>query len=327
MRINIGLIKDRNTNWWKRFEQELRPYRLPYLLIDIEADKWLDNVKLCSHVIWRPNLSAPFLRQAQEKLYFIEHFLNIPTFPNAASFWHYDNKNAQYYIAKHVGLKMAEGFVSYSYEAALAYLDQCRYPLVSKAAAGAGSRNVRLLRNRSEAMRELRYIFNRTLATRGKHKALLILGLKQNKYSFQKHYVHFQEFIPGNLSDFRVTTIGTDRAYAYIRENRDNDFRASGSGKICYERELHREDAIRYCLKVSRGLGFDTMAYDILFRGNDFNLTEFSYTYVDYLLRDAPGYYTEDGERLVFQEGSFWPQTLLLEYLLTEKWGIHDGVT
>jgi hypothetical protein len=327
MRINIGLIKDRNTNWWQRFEEELQPYHLPYRLIDIEADNWLDDVTPCTHIIWRPNLSDPFLRQAQEKLSLIHHFLGIPTFPDAAAFWHYDNKNAQYYIAAHSHLKMVPSFVSYSYQAARHYLDGCVYPLVSKSASGAASTNVRLLRSRREALRELRYLFNRTVLPRATHRTLQLLGLKQTKYSCQKHYVHFQQFIPDNPGDFRVTTIGPDRAFAFVRDNRTNDFRASGSGRIRYDRDLHREDAIRYCLTVSRDHRFDTMAYDILFAGKDFFLTEFSYTYADVASHDAPAHYVPQARPLSFHEGHSWPQTLLLKYLLTDKWGVHDGLT
>ena len=45
-----------------------------------------------------------------------------------------------------------------------------------------------------------------------------------------KDYVYFQKFLPNNKYDIRIVVIG-DRAFGFIRYNRENDFRASGSGK------------------------------------------------------------------------------------------------
>lgn len=53
-------------------------------------------------------------------------------------------------------------------------------------------------------------------------------------YILQKDYVYFQKFLPNNTYDIRITVIG-ERCFGFIRYNRENDFRASGSGKIEYD--------------------------------------------------------------------------------------------
>ena len=51
----------------------------------------------------------------------------------------------------------------------------------------------------------------------------------------QRSYILWQEFIPDNQRDFRVTIIGRRYAFVFWRNNRPGDFRASGSGLIDYD--------------------------------------------------------------------------------------------
>ena len=60
----------------------------------------------------------------------------------------------------------------------------------------------------------------------------------------EKGYIYFQEFIPDNDFDIRVIVIG-DKAFAIKRMVRENDFRASGSGSILYEKEHFTDETIR----------------------------------------------------------------------------------
>lgn len=323
----IGIIKDRNTGWWRRFNEEIAKYRIPYILIDFEKDNWQKEVESCSHIISRPNLSHPYLDQSREKLAIIEREMKKPLFPSHSTYWHYDNKNAQYYLNRLHNLKLAKGFVSYDYEDIREYLDRCDYPIVSKASAGAGSKNVRLISDKKQAIRELNYLFNKSIGTRAHKRLLSILKLNALRYSGQSGYMNLQEFIPNNPNDLRITVIGTKYAYAYARMNRKKDFRASGSGMIDYHKKYHRKDALLHCFDVGRRLGFDTMCYDILDIGDDFAMTEFSYTYVDTYLYKAPGIYRLlDGE-LSFVDGHYWPQELILEYLLRDKWGLVNATS
>jgi hypothetical protein len=87
----------------------------------------------------------------------------------------------------------------------------------------------------------------------------------------------------------RIAVIGDRYAMGFWRNNRPNDFRASGSGRIDYDRTVP-EELVRYCLSLNKRFDFDSMAYDIIFRGNQFVITEMSYTYVDSLLYKAAGH-------------------------------------
>ncbi|MHA1341614.1 MAG: ATP-grasp domain-containing protein [Promethearchaeota archaeon] len=318
----IGIVKDINTNWWKRFEEILRRKGINYKLIEIERNDWQTQIADIEFIIWRPNLSEPFLRQAREKIYILERILNKKVYPNQSTFWHYNNKNAQAYLANIYGIKMPKNFVSYSYEDVINYLKNCTYPIVSKAASGAGSKNVRLLKNYKEAYKEINYLYNKGFLNKTKRKLLYKLGLRKIKYDFQKYYVNYQEFVADNNCDFRITTIGNQYAFGFFRQNRKNDFRASGSHKFDYNPSKHDLIAIKYCLDISKGLNFDTMCYDILYSNGRIVLTEFSYIFEDKPIYDCPGYYELKEENLIFINKHIWPQELIVEYLLN-KWGLN----
>ena len=102
--------------------------------------------------------------------------------------------------------------------------------------------------------------------------------------------LYLQEFLPENSADLRITMIGQKYAVAFWRNNRPGDFRASGSGLIDYTKEVPNE-ILQYCQEINIRLNFDSMAYDILFKDDEFFINEISYNYVDKAIFNAPGYF------------------------------------
>lgn len=127
--------------------------------------------------------------------------------------------------------------------------------------------------------------------------------------------VYWQEFVPGNSRDLRITIVGDKFAFGFWRNNRKGDFRASGSGSIDYNSPVPKE-AIRYCLELSRIMNFDSMAYDLLFDSSDFLVSEMSYGYVDTAIHRAKGYFELLGDDLVFVSQRTWPQELWSRWAL-----------
>ena len=85
---------------------------------------------------------------------------------------------------------------------AIAYLDRCEFPLVSKADVGASSVNVRILKSKDEAQRHIEQLFGAGIEV--KHCAG---GAK----SRQRGYALLQRFIPHTIT-WRVNAIGRGRA-------------------------------------------------------------------------------------------------------------------
>ncbi len=129
-------------------------------------------------------------------------------------------------------------------------------------------------------------------------------------------YVFLQEFLADNEFDTRVTVIG-DRAFAFRRSNRPNDFRASGSGRIDWVPAQIALDAVRLAFQVARRLGTECIAVDVLRRGEEYVINEISYTFASWAVRDCPSHWVlnEDPatERLSWIEGQMAPEDAIFD--------------
>jgi hypothetical protein len=131
----------------------------------------------------------------------------------------------------------------------------------------------------------------------------------------EKGYIYFQDFIPNNDSDTRVTVIG-DRAFAFIRNVRRGDFRASGSGDIVYDPHRIQLKCLEIAFEVTRKVGSQSMAFDFVIGANQQPLIlEVSYCYAAQAVYSCPGHW--DAE-LNWHEGHIWPQDAILIDLLND---------
>ena len=263
----------------------------------------------------------------------------IKIFPNNATCWHYDDKIAQKYLLESVEAPLVPTFIFYHKEEALQWLETASYPLVWKLSRGAGSVNVKLLQNRVVAMKYVRKAFTsgflparqvwhdaNTRLSKHRKKGDLFAVVKRlprtvrNIFNYNKlmgreiGYVYFQEFIPGNTSDTRVTVIG-NRAFAFQRKVRPGDFRASGSGLLDYAPHLINNDFLRIAFEVTARIGAQSLAFDFIrtLEGVP-KIIEISYCYVPEAVYECPGHWDQ---KLQWHPGKIWPQDAILEDLLS----------
>lgn len=141
----------------------------------------------------------------------------VRTIPSALGAWLYDDKAAQ--SAVYAGWT-PQTFILTNRRAAERAAHMLGYPFVSKASRGAGSHNVRLVRNAREAEAEIAAAFEGQ-------------GLKLRYDQRQTGYLLWQEFCPDNAYDYRVVILG---GYLMMlkRFNRADPATpfASGSGKL-----------------------------------------------------------------------------------------------
>lgn len=261
-------------------------------------------------------------------------------FPNNATRWHFDDKFAQYLLLGRAGFPIPETAAFFSPQQALAWAEQAQWPQVFKLKGGAGASNVILVRGKVQATNLIEGLFSpqgmnsERMAGGGLKSARYLFGLYRlrqliaklrgrinqsdvNPY-WQRHkdYVLFQAFMPENNFDTRITIIG-DRAFAFRRHNRKDDFRASGSGNVDYDQSAIDPRCVEIAFQVSRHFGFQAMAYDFLFDPNQQPVIgEISYTFVATAVYDCPGYFCQNGE---FISGHFWPQACIIEDLLSSR--------
>jgi glutathione synthase/RimK-type ligase-like ATP-grasp enzyme len=258
-------------------------------------------------------------------------------FPDFNTVWHFDDKVGQKYLLEAVKLPMVKSYVFYTKTEALNWVEKTSFPKVFKLRGGAGSSNVKLARTKNDAKSFVNKAFGKGFKQTDSVALLKerFRKYKEGKISFpafiksfgrlfiqssyakmgaiEKGYIYFQEFIPSNSYDIRVIVIGS-RAFAIKRLVRENDFRASGSGNIQYEKELFDEKCISLSFECSRVLNTQCVAIDYVFdQDNSPLIVEISYGFNASGYDKCPGFWDEN---LNWVEGSFNPQEWMIEDLI-----------
>ncbi len=308
--------------------------------VNLQAPDALEQVRECNGVMWHWFHSPDDKQAALKILPAIELVLDIPVFPSMRTCWHYDEKIAQHYLLQAAAAPRVPTWVFWSYQNALGFVRECTYPKVFKLSVGAGSANVVMLNNLVEAEHLVRKMFlegmfpytmneydrKPVIKTATDLMALIRRALHGLKYTFrgeypplpgyfmpQKDYLYLQEFIPGNPHDIRITIIG-NRAFGFIRYNREGDFRASGSGRIDHDPGKIPIDAVKIAHDISLRNNFQSMAYDFLSdREGKMLINEISYCYMSAAVNECPGYWDRD---LRWHEGHVRPEDAHVEDFL-----------
>lgn len=294
-------------------------------IVDAGNPDFFDVLSGCDGLMWRFGYSALELELSKRILHAVHHGIGIPVFPSIRSTWHFEDKIAQCYLLKAMGCPIPETEVLWSEADARNYCNAANYPFVLKLSSGIQSRNVRLVKNRDEAVKLVNQMFHSGLTTlkrssswlnRQLGKSLLpiklLLGAPLPR-GVQTGYFLVQEFLPGNEYDTRVTVIG-DRAFVFRRMNRPGDFRASGSGNIDWNPDAVDARGIHLAFDVSDVLQSDSLAVDILYKDNLPVVAEISYTYASWAVRDCPGHWKRTASRkLDWVAGSLRPEDAIFE--------------
>lgn len=283
----------------------------------------LDQLKGCHGFMWR-HAHFPRMRQiARRLLPVIERELGLVVYPDQSTCWHYDDKIAQAYLLPAAGIPTPKTWVWHDRDLALEWARTAKYPMVLKLWAGASSSNVRLVRSFTEAKFWIRRLFENGIAdlempqfsVRQKLRkvACVLLGRElPHPWELHKGYVYFQEFLPGNAFDTRITVIG-NRAFGFRRFNRDNDFRASGSGRIDHDTTGISPEFVKLAFEVARKLKAQSCAIDGLWRGEKPVIGEVTYTYASWAVHACPGHWDSD---MNWREGHMWPEEAQLQDFL-----------
>ncbi|MDZ7755191.1 hypothetical protein [Rhodohalobacter sp.] len=211
------------------------------------------------------------------------------------------------------------------------------FPKVFKLRTGSGSAHVKLVKKPNDAKRLINQAFGIGFSQYDKFanlrerwtkykigkvnfkevlKGIVRLGYTTNFAKVagrERGYIYFQDFIPDNNFDNRVIVID-GKACAIKRKNRENDFRASGSGILSYDKENFSEKMIKQSFKIAEAINSKSLAIDYVFKGREPMIVELSYgfpsgSFVD----DCPGYWDRE---LNWHPGPFDAQGWMVESLL-----------
>jgi hypothetical protein len=254
--------------------------------------------------------------------------------------WHFDDKVGQKYLLEAIDAPLVGSYVFYSRNEALDWVENTVFPKVFKLRGGGGSSNVILAKTKSHAKRLVNKSFGKghpqynrfsNLKERirkyknGKTNLLDVLkGVIRLFHTTDfariigndKGYVYFQDFIPENSYDIRVIVIG-DRAFAIKRMCRENDFRASGSGSLIYDKNQIDERCIDIAFEVNENIKSQSVAYDFIFDKNNTPLIiEISYGFVPAGYYPCEGYWDKNHN---WHLGNFNPYGWMVENMVSKS--------
>lgn len=326
-----GSFSDR----WIRYCSELE---IDYRVVDCFDSDIMEQLKGVDALLWHWSHTDPKAQLAARQIILSAERSGIKVFPSIATCWHYDDKIGQKYLLESIGAPLVPTYVFFDEDKAMKWIDKAEFPKVFKLRCGASSENVRLVRTKKEAEKLCKKAFDdgfpsvsgyfsdvgtkvRKTGSIGQlinkiirmPKILYAVKRKQHFIPDQRGYIYFQDFLPDNSFDTRITIIG-NRAFGFTRNTRPDDFRASGSGDIEYD--LKRVDirCIEVAFETAGKLKTQSLAFDFIFdRENRPGIVEISYCYQSKAVYNCPGF--RDRE-MNWHAGHVWPEDAILIDLL-----------
>lgn len=332
--MKIG-IHARNNSFSDRWIKYCIEYKIEYKIVNCYSNDIIDQLRDCDGLMWHWQHHDPKAVLFARQLTYSLEKSGKKVFPNSKSCWHFDDKLGQKYLFESLNIPSIKSYIFYNKQDAYQWIDSINFPKVFKLRNGVSSLNVKLAKNKKEAKRFVRKSFGRgfknynkfasikdkyNIYSRDRNAGNLISVIKagmrftiprenEKFFSNEKGYVYFQDFIEGAEYDLRVIVVGA-RCWAAARFNRDNDFRASGSGKASFDKKYFPDELIKLAFEISKKLGTQSLAFDFLYQSDKPKLVEISYAYPADKSDYHPGYWDED---LNWHAGSVNAQYFMME--------------
>lgn len=327
----------RQSSFQYRWIDYCKQNNIPYKLVDCFDNNIISVLEDCSCLMWHYyQADSKDIVMAKSLLFSLEQS-GKKVFPDFNTAWHFDDKVGQKYLLEALKTDLVKTWVFYDKKTALDWINSTTFPKVFKLRGGAGSQNVKLAKNKSEAINLTNTAFGKGFPAYdawesakerirkwrlGKTTIIDVLKgfarvINPPHYAkvmgFEINYIYFQEFVPNNDSDIRIIVID-GKAFGIKRMNRENDFRASGSGYILYNKDSIDINCVKVSLEYNRKLNAQCIAYDyVLDENKNPLLIEISYGFANAGYDSCTGYWDEE---LNWHEGSFNPYGWMVEMML-----------
>lgn len=322
--MKIAIHKKQNdfsSGWIEYCEKN----QIKYKIVSCYSSRIIDDLKDCDALLWHFNQASSKDVLFAKQLVFSLETAGKTVFPDFHTAWHFDDKVGQKYLLESIGAPLVPSYVFYEKDDALDWIKGTTFPKVFKLRGGAGSANVQIVKNRSEARKLAIKAFGAGFSQYDKWGSLKDRWYKYNKGKTgfwnvikgvlrfgrttefarvagnERGYIYFQEFIPDNKYDIRVIVID-GKAFAIKRLVREGDFRASGSGSVLYEKKHFDDDTIRLAFETANKMKSKCLAVDFVYRDGTPLIVEVSYGFIKEVYYDCAGYWTKD---MGWHEGPF----------------------
>lgn len=333
MKIGIHHTKGSFSERWTSF---CEVNSIEYKLVDCYRTDIIQQLSDCDALMWHFSQNSPkAVLFAKQLIYSIET-TGKKVFPNFHTVWHFDDKLGQKYLLEAINAPLAPTWVFYDKREALNWVKKADFPKVLKLRGGAASQNVRLVYSGKQAEKLIRKAFGRGFPAfnsigsfkeelrrfkvgKANSKDIaesLVRFILPPRYARIKGrdrgYIYFQEYIPDCSFDIRVIVV-SDKAFAIKRMVRNNDFRASGSGLIMYEKEHFSDEIIRLSFHLSEELKTQCVAFDFVCSSGKTFVLEVSYGFSIEGYDPCVGYWNR---KMEWHEGKFDPYGWMVEDII-----------
>ena len=300
---------------------------------DTDIIRQLDD---CDALMWHINQNNPKEILFARQLIYSVLASGKKVFPDYKTAWHFDDKVGQKYLLEAIGAPIPQTWVFYDRKQATQWTEKTSFPKVFKLRGGAGSQNVRLVNTRREAKRLIHKAFGQGFPAyyaAGNLKDRLYM-YKKGKTDLkdilkgvvrfispppyarirgrEKGYIYFQELVPDNTYDIRIVVVG-DKAFAIKRLVRNNDFRASGSGMILYDKEQFDNETVKLAFELADKLNSQSAAFDFVYSEEETFVLEVSFGFIKEVYDPCTGFWDRE---LNWHQGSFNPYGWMVENLI-----------
>ena len=310
---------------------------ISYKLVTCYDNDIIQQLLGCSCLMWHYHqASTTDIVMAKSLLFSLEQS-GFKVFPDFNTAWHFDDKVAQKYLLEALAIDLVPTWVFYNKKTAYQWIETTSFPKVFKLKGGAGSQNVQLVKTKDQAKSLANKAFTKGFPA---YDAWGSINERYRKWRLGKtsffdvlkgfarlfnppryakvmgnemDYLYFQEFIANNDSDIRIVVID-GKAFGIKRMNRENDFRASGSGFILYDKQSIDERFVKEAFEINKKLNAQCIAYDfVLDKNNKPLLIEISYGFANGGYDACVGYWDE---HMNWHEGTFNPYGWMVELMI-----------
>jgi len=310
-------IFDHSTSWSKAWIDYCIQNNIDYEIVNCYENNILQNLKNFDCLLWHfGNYVLPDMLFARSILNSAEQ-MGLKVFPDHNTSWHFDDKIAQMYLLQSINAPIPDFWVFYTLGDCLKWIeDKAVFPLVAKLRSGSGSNNVKLVKNKIEAISYAKKMFSvgfnpspkplfktKSNILSAKNFATFFHRFKRipdfietmisaKQFPNEKNYVFFQEFIPNGGFDIKIIVVKDKLSYV-CRKSRGNDFRASGSGDLFYNQKCVSENLIDSAFNISEKLNLQCMGYDFVVNNisGAGKIVEMSYGFSHVALMGSNGYW------------------------------------
>jgi len=296
-----------------------KTHKIAYKLVNCYAWDILDQLQGCDALMWHWGHSDYKAKLFARALIGALETKGFPVYPNARASCFFDDKVGQKYLLESIGAPMVKSYVFYDKASALEWINATTFPKVFKLRNGAGSHNVRLIKHANEAKAYAHQAFGRgflpnhrgaVLSDKWWHfkrdrdlKSFLNIGRgiyryviphkKNRELPRERNYLYAQDFIENCDHDIRVFVIG-DRAVTKKRFVREDDFRASGSGRMTWDIGQIPKACVEIAFETREKLEIPSVAFDFVMDQGEPKIVEISYAASERGFVECPGYWQRD---------------------------------